>query len=59
MILNKVWVDIGKKEFILGIIYVVISRVCNIFLLVIEFMIYERLQKIRNLELLKYRLKEE
>lgn len=43
MILNKVWVDIGRKEFILGFIYVVISRVYNIFLLVIEFVIFERL----------------
>ena len=47
MTLNKAWVDIA------------ISRVCNISSLVIEPMTFERLQKIRNSELLKYRLKEE
>ena len=59
MTLNKAWVDIGKKESTLGITYVAISRVRNISSLVIEPMTFERLQKIRNSELLKYRLKEE
>lgn len=59
MTLNQAWVDIGKKESTLGITYVAISRVRNISSLVIEPMTYERLQKIRNSELLKYRLKEE
>ena len=59
MTLNKAWVDIGKKESTLGITYVAISRVRNISSLVIEPMTFERLQKIKNSELLKYRLKEE
>ena len=59
MTLNKAWVDIGKKESTLGITYVAISRVRSISSLVIEPMTFERLQKIRNSELLKYRLKEE
>ena len=59
MTLNKAWVDIGKKETTLGITYVAISRVRNISSLVIEPMTFERLQKIKNSELLKYRLKEE
>ncbi|XP_068723547.1 ATP-dependent DNA helicase pif1-like [Montipora capricornis] len=59
MTLNKAWVDIGKKESTLGITYVAVSRVRNISSLVIEPMTFERLQKIKNSELLKYRLKEE
>lgn len=59
MTLNKAWVDIGKKESTLGITYVAISRVRNISSLVIEPMTFERVQKIRNSKLLKYRLKEE
>ena len=59
MTLNKAWVDIGKKESMLGITYVAMSRVLNISSLVIETMTFERLQKIRNSELLKYRLQEE
>ena len=61
MTLNEAWLDIVKKESTLGITYVAISRVlCNISSLVIEPMTFERLQKIRNSELLlKYRLKEE
>ena len=59
MTLNKAWGDIGTKESTLGITYVAISRVRNISSLVIEPMTFERLQKIRNSELLKYRLKEE
>ena len=59
MTLNIAWVDIGEKESTLGITYVAISRVHNISSLVIEPMTFERLQKFRNSELLKYRLKEE
>ena len=61
MTLNEAWLDIVKKESTLGITYVAISRVLrNISSLVIEPMTFERLQKIRNSELLlKYRLKEE
>ena len=61
MTLNEAWLDIVKKESTLGIAYVAISRVLrNISSLVIEPMTFERLQKIRNSELLlKYRLKEE
>lgn len=59
MTLNKAWDDIGKKESTLGITYVAISRVRNISSLVIEPMTFERVQKIRNSKLLKYRLKEE
>lgn len=59
MTMNKAWVDIGKKESTLGITYVTISRVRNISWLVLEPMTSERLQKIKNSGLLKYRLKEE
>ena len=58
MTLNKAWVDISKKESTSATTYVAISRVRNISL-VIGPMTFERLQKIKNSELLKYRLKEE
>ena len=59
MTLEKAWVDIGKKESTLGITYVAISRVRNFSSLVIEPITLDRLQNIKNCELLKYRLKEE
>ena len=59
MTLNKAWVDISKKESTLAFTYVAISRVRNISSLVIGPMTFERLQKIKNSDLLKYRLKEE
>lgn len=59
MILERVWIDIGKKELILGLIYVGFSRVCNLLFLIIELMIFERFVNIKNFESLKFRLKEE
>lgn len=59
MILERVWIDIGKKELILGLIYVGFSRVCNLLFLIIELMIFEWFVNIKNFESLKFRLKEE
>lgn len=59
MILERVWIDIGKKELILGLIYVGFSRVRNLLFLIIELMIFERFVNIKNFESLKFRLKEE
>lgn len=59
MTLNKAWVDIGKKESTLGFTYIATSRVRNISSLAIEPVTFERLQEIKNSQLLKYRMKEE
>ena len=59
MTLDKVWVDIGKKEYCMGISYVAISRVRNLFSIVIEPMTFDQLKSIGKSETLKYRLNEE
>ncbi|XP_065061670.1 LOW QUALITY PROTEIN: uncharacterized protein LOC135688681 [Rhopilema esculentum] len=45
--LNKVWIDLGKKETCPGLTYVALSRIRSINDLVIESMTLERLQAVR------------
>ena len=60
MSLDCAWVDIGKKELTIGMTYVAISRVPNLSSLIIEPITFDRrLTSIKQLETLKYRVKEE
>ena len=59
MTLDKVWVDIGKKEYCTGMSYVALSRVRNLSSIVIEPITFDRLKCIGKSETLKYRLNEE
>ncbi|CAB3990332.1 ATP-dependent DNA helicase PIF1-like [Paramuricea clavata] len=59
MTLDYAWVDIGKKELTIGMTYVAISRVRNLSSLIIEPITFDRLTSIKQLEALKYRVKEE
>lgn len=59
MTLDYAWVDIGKKESTIGMTYVALSRVRNLSSLIVEPITFERLTSIKELETLKYRIKEE
>lgn len=57
--LPKAWINLGKTERTLGITYVALSRVKQLFSLVIEPMTFDRLKQIKNSSSLKYRQEEE
>lgn len=57
--LTKAWIDLGTSEKVAGLTYVALSRVRRITDLVIEPMTLERLQAVKNLSNLQFRLKEE
>ena len=59
MTLDYAWVDIGKKESTIGMTYVALSRVRNLSSLIVEPITFERLTSIKELETLKYSMKEE
>ena len=59
MMLDKVWVDAGKREYCSGMSYVALSRVRSLSSIVIEPMTFDRLTCIGKSETLKYRLNEE
>ena len=51
MTIDKLWVNIGKKEHSLGMSYVALSRVRNLSSIVIEPMSFDRLTSIKDLRL--------
>jgi ATP-dependent exoDNAse (exonuclease V) alpha subunit len=59
MTLDYTWVNVGKKELTVGMTYVALSRVRNLSSLIIEPITFDRLTSIKQLQTLKYRVKEQ
>jgi hypothetical protein len=59
MTLDYAWVNVGKKELTVGMTYVALSRVRNLSSLIIEPITFDRLTSIKQLQTLKYRVKEQ